>query len=254
MSDSGPHSFAFSVLRFLRHVPGAHALARLFYVYKHPSLETELFGLKFRNPIGVASGLDRKGEYYNDLAIFGPGYVEIGPARNTSRIVRNLMNCPPRDIVSVIVLGGLHSDSYGPELEKDFALVYDFADVVALALPLVGYEEIIDRAMTVRRYNEAYRPIMVKISEQMPASDIEEVVRYSLLAGVDAIETSELHLDAVLSIARDIVPVVAEADVSSLPHAAALLSKGVSLISLSTGLVKNGPSFVKHILKSLTVK
>ena len=245
------HPIAFRILRLLRYVPFAHNLARRMFVYRRQSLETELFGIKFPNPVGVASGLDRKGEYYNDLALFGPGFVEIGPARNAVKIVRNLADNPPRGIVPIVVVGGHHSDAYVKEVEKDFALVYDFGAVIALALPLVGYAQLIDRIMTVRRYNDVYRPVMVKISQNMEASEIETVVRYSLLAGVDAVEAPENHLDAVLAIAGGIVPVVAEADVSNIAHARELLSKGVTLISLSTGLIKNGPSFVRRILKTL---
>lgn len=46
--------------------------------YRHPSLEREVFGLKFRNPIGAAAGIDREARLYRQLGAMGFGFVEIG--------------------------------------------------------------------------------------------------------------------------------------------------------------------------------
>lgn len=41
-------------------------------------IPTECFGLKFRNPVGLAAGLDKNGEAIDGLAALGFGFVEIG--------------------------------------------------------------------------------------------------------------------------------------------------------------------------------
>lgn len=41
-------------------------------------LETELWGLKFPNKVGLAAGFDKKANVYNHMAAFGFGHVEIG--------------------------------------------------------------------------------------------------------------------------------------------------------------------------------
>lgn len=41
-------------------------------------LNKELFGIKFKNPVGLAAGLDKDGLIYNHLSDFGFGFVEIG--------------------------------------------------------------------------------------------------------------------------------------------------------------------------------
>ncbi len=41
-------------------------------------LEKELFGLHFKNPVGLAAGFDKNGEIINELASLGFGFVEIG--------------------------------------------------------------------------------------------------------------------------------------------------------------------------------
>lgn len=43
-----------------------------------PSLEKTVFGLKFKNPVGLAAGFDKDAEYIDDLAKLGFGFVEIG--------------------------------------------------------------------------------------------------------------------------------------------------------------------------------
>lgn len=53
-------------------------LLRHIYGYRHHSLEKEVFGVRFRNPIGAAAGLDRDALIYRQLGALGFGFVEIG--------------------------------------------------------------------------------------------------------------------------------------------------------------------------------
>jgi len=41
-------------------------------------LERELFGLKFKNPVGLAAGFDKNALLFNELADLGFGFIEIG--------------------------------------------------------------------------------------------------------------------------------------------------------------------------------
>ncbi|XP_033847481.1 dihydroorotate dehydrogenase (quinone), mitochondrial [Periophthalmus magnuspinnatus] len=43
-----------------------------------PSLQTNAFGLKFKNPIGIAAGFDKHGEAVDGLYKMGFGFVEVG--------------------------------------------------------------------------------------------------------------------------------------------------------------------------------
>ncbi len=42
------------------------------------SCPTEVMGLKFDNPVGLAAGLDKNGDYFDGLGSLGFGFVEIG--------------------------------------------------------------------------------------------------------------------------------------------------------------------------------
>lgn len=48
------------------------------YNFRHKSLERDIFGLRFRNPIGLAAGFDRNGEIYSVVDSLGFGFIEIG--------------------------------------------------------------------------------------------------------------------------------------------------------------------------------
>ena len=72
------HYFTFDVIKLLSKIPGIPFLIRCLFQVNHPSLERELFGLKFKNPVGLAAGFDKNAVLYNELANFGFGFIEIG--------------------------------------------------------------------------------------------------------------------------------------------------------------------------------
>ncbi|MFC3197374.1 quinone-dependent dihydroorotate dehydrogenase [Parapedobacter deserti] len=65
-------------LKSLGKLPGSKRLLRSLYGYDHPKLEREVFGLKFKNPVGLAAGFDKNAEYVEEMAALGFGFVEIG--------------------------------------------------------------------------------------------------------------------------------------------------------------------------------
>lgn len=48
------------------------------FVDKIPANPVEVMGLTFPNPVGLAAGLDKNGDYFNALGQLGFGFVEIG--------------------------------------------------------------------------------------------------------------------------------------------------------------------------------
>ncbi|HPW97697.1 MAG TPA: quinone-dependent dihydroorotate dehydrogenase [Flavobacterium sp.] len=72
------HYFTFSLIRFLTKLPGFSSLFKSMYVIKDKRLETEVFGLKFPNRVGLAAGFDKNALLYKELSNFGFGFIEIG--------------------------------------------------------------------------------------------------------------------------------------------------------------------------------
>ena len=72
------HYFTFSAIRIFSKIPGFSSLFRALYEVKDSRLETEVFGLKFKNPVGLAAGFDKNAVLYKELSNFGFGFIEIG--------------------------------------------------------------------------------------------------------------------------------------------------------------------------------
>ncbi|MDP3311891.1 quinone-dependent dihydroorotate dehydrogenase [Lutibacter sp.] len=72
------HHFTFSFIRIVCKIPGFPFLFRSFYQINDKRLEKKLFGLTFKNPVGLAAGFDKNAVLYNELANFGFGFIEIG--------------------------------------------------------------------------------------------------------------------------------------------------------------------------------
>ncbi|WP_108803566.1 quinone-dependent dihydroorotate dehydrogenase [Aquimarina sp. Aq107] len=74
----GVHHFTFKMIRTLSKFPFVSGVFRSLYQVKNSKLEREVFGLKFKNPVGLAAGFDKNAVLYNELANFGFGFIEIG--------------------------------------------------------------------------------------------------------------------------------------------------------------------------------
>ncbi|MCD8438857.1 quinone-dependent dihydroorotate dehydrogenase [Tenacibaculum finnmarkense] len=72
------HYFTFSVVKTVSKIPFVSSIFRSMYQVNDKKLERNLFGLTFKNPVGLAAGFDKNAVLYNELANFGFGFVEIG--------------------------------------------------------------------------------------------------------------------------------------------------------------------------------
>jgi dihydroorotate dehydrogenase len=72
------HYFTFSLIRIFSKIPGFPSLFKALYAVNDKRLETEVFGLKFKNPVGLAAGFDKDAKLYKELSSFGFGFIEIG--------------------------------------------------------------------------------------------------------------------------------------------------------------------------------
>lgn len=72
------HEFSVKLIKLLSKVPFSKYILRYFFLVNNQSLERNLFGLKFKNPVGLAAGFDKNAECYNEFSNFGFGFIEIG--------------------------------------------------------------------------------------------------------------------------------------------------------------------------------
>lgn len=165
------HTLVARFIVLLKYIPFSKLIIRLLYSYSHPLLEREVMGIKFKNPIGLAAGFDKNGEYYNQLANFGFGFIEVGsltplPQEGNPK-PRLFRLIPDKAIINrmginnngvkytverlkkdtpTIPIGGNISKGHntpnelaGKDYEKCFSLLYDFVDyfVINVSCPNV---------------------------------------------------------------------------------------------------------------------
>ena len=158
------HNMTFSMLSFLRHIPFARSIIRAIYHKDSPSLAKEVFGINFPNPVGLAGGLDKNGEFYNDMGNFGFGFVEIGSLTPkpqdgnakprcfrvpqdkaiinrfgiNNKGVKNAVDHLKKDHPQVIVAANISkntssiNDEAAKDYETSFGLLYDFVDMFVI--------------------------------------------------------------------------------------------------------------------------
>ena len=76
ISTSWPASCILLII--LSKIPGIPFIFRSLFQINDKKLERNLFGLTFKNPVGLAAGFDKNAVLYNELANFGFGFIEIG--------------------------------------------------------------------------------------------------------------------------------------------------------------------------------
>jgi len=72
------HRITFINLKLLFKAPGFKALINYKFTLSDKKLERSLFGLNFKNPVGLAAGFDKNATLVDELSAFGFGFIEIG--------------------------------------------------------------------------------------------------------------------------------------------------------------------------------
>ncbi len=325
------HNITTRLLVLLRYLPFSKQIVNLLYGYHNPVLEREVFGIRFKNPVGLAAGFDKNGTLYNDLAKFGFSFVEIGsltlepqpgnPKPRCFRLiqdnaiinrmginnngVRYAVNYIKKHRPNCIIGGNISKNSDVPNenaasnYEKSFALLYDFVDYFTINVSCPNVQnldkmqdisflsELIDRLLSLRNYYDDYRPILIKLSPDIPKQQLDDIIDLVLVSGIDGViasnttrdrsglKTSKETLEEIgngglsgkplfeksLSMVKYIsektnrlLPIVAVGGIFTPKDAEAMIDAGASLVQIYSGMIYNGPGLVKRINKHLATK
>ena len=89
------HHISFFIIKKFINIPGVKYLTKKIFSISSKSLEREVFGIKFPNPVGLAAGFDKNADLFSELSNFGFGFIEIGtvtpqpqPGNKKKRIFR----------------------------------------------------------------------------------------------------------------------------------------------------------------------
>ncbi len=96
------HHIAMKSLSFIYNLPlGKYTLEALFNT-TNEGLSQNVFGLNFKNPIGLAAGFDKNGMYIDELAALGFGFIEIGtvtPKPQSGNAIPRLFRLPKDEAI-----------------------------------------------------------------------------------------------------------------------------------------------------------
>ena len=120
------HYFTFSLVKFISKIPLVTSIIKAIYVVEDKRLEREVFGLKFKNPVGLAAGFDKNAVLYNELANFGFGFIEIGKVSSQNSGVFEIENSGFHGSTKE------HADLVLSNLSKDFisSNAFKFMDMI----------------------------------------------------------------------------------------------------------------------------
>ncbi|MAQ69654.1 MAG: dihydroorotate dehydrogenase (quinone) [Flavobacteriales bacterium] len=79
------HNFVLRFLKIIFKLPGMSSFFSFFYCIEDPRLQRKLFGLTFKNPVGLAAGFDKNAQVFNEFSSLGFGFIEVGTVTPVSQ-------------------------------------------------------------------------------------------------------------------------------------------------------------------------
>lgn len=328
LSIERAHRIVVLFLRIVGLIPGGRWLLHKCYAVEHPSLEREVFGIRFKNPVGLAAGFDRNGEAYRELAAMGFGFIEIGTVtprpqagnprprvfrlpkdraiinriglanRGLEVTIRHLRR--PHDGVIVGCNIGKNTNTLPENASADYLKVfrnlYQYVDYFTVNVSCDNacregathtreyILRILDPLFDFRRGQNQYRPIMLKVSPDMPDEVVDRVADILLETPLDGIvATNGTHSREGLQTSRGSIEKIGSGRLSGAPltrraveivrrihtrsggtypiigvgglmtpeDVRAMLDAGADLVQLYTGYIYEGPGLVGRICRQL---
>ena len=144
--------------------------------------------------------------------------------------------------------------------------------------------DVVDPLLDLRICYDTYKPLLVKVSPDIQKEELDAILKYCMLSGVDGIvagntttsrdglTTNPARIEKIgkgglsgaplfeksLGLVKYIhektagrLPIVGVGGIMTPSQAKMMLDAGASLIEICTGFIYEGPSAVKHILKKL---
>lgn len=72
------HYFSMNALKNASKIDALQKLLAKSFQCNHPSLEKQVFGLPFKNPVGIGAGFDKNASFIQELETIGFGFIEVG--------------------------------------------------------------------------------------------------------------------------------------------------------------------------------
>lgn len=233
-------------LGIMEKLPFYGAIKRLTNPASKGIMRQTLWGIDFKVPIGLGAGMDKEAKYYNSLSDYGMSFVMIGPFSGVDGVrksIENIKNDKPRTVLAACI---------GKEHLPSFSLIYDFVDMFIIDVPDNCYKEVLCSILDERLTYEVQKPVLYRVNHEYSSGSLEEILDFCLSNGIDGfLVGSEAYVKRVSTFCSGHAPIIGYGKIRSAEAAESMLNSGASLIALTTGLVQDGPSLIRKILKHL---
>lgn len=248
MKSSNANRLAMRYFNAIGKIPGMRFFSRILHNNAPGVYSREVFGIDFYNPLGLGAGLDLKAELYNDLNDLGFSFTEIGPLDGDSvrEALSNIQKDQPDDILAACI-----SSDY----LTVFSLAYDFCDFFVIDVSSCGSidTDIFLPLLANRLTYETYKPVVIKLPDNIDEVDLQGLLKFCLMNGIDGIMARNMaQIRFINQFSGGRLPIIANCHTKTVAHAVELLKAGASLVEVCSGLVTEGPSLVAKILKQLS--
>jgi len=85
-SPERAHHLTLVGLKMILAIPIISNIFRSFYTVEDERLHRNIFGLEFKNPVGLAAGFDKDGQHYHAMSALGFGFIELGTVTPVGQI------------------------------------------------------------------------------------------------------------------------------------------------------------------------
>lgn len=154
-----------------------------------------IMGITFSSRLGVNVDVDVNGAA-SSLRMIRSGYgFAMFKASDVEKSIKILKKA---DRSTNLLAHLSYSDKFSCEnrdksLDAAFALLYDFVDAFVIS----GYGFLPDRVdslLNIRLYNDEYRPILLKVGDDLLDSELDNLISYALLSDLDGLVISNPRL------------------------------------------------------------
>jgi dihydroorotate dehydrogenase len=228
------HDFTLWGLSFFSKSKILNKLLKARLNYTSPRLRQKLFGLYFKNPVGLAAGLDKNGKAINVWSAMGFGWAQIGSITHQSQEgnPKPRLWRLPKDKGLVVYYGlanqgasktakqlkkktGLISASIAKSSEvamekapndyqASFEILSEYADIITLNFSCPNVKnftglqskELLEPILKrIQSINTKQKPIWLKIGQDLSKDELDDIIYLAKQYKIDAIIASNLAKD-----------------------------------------------------------
>jgi len=247
-----------------RNIPGLRFWNRLFYRREHPALGRELFGIRFRHPVGLAPVLERQADLLDECDSIGFSFTGLIPGDMPLLALTQRLQARKTPIVVAVELRaeGVSGELSQQEILRQFALLYDFADFFVVDVnresglssldDFSDWTALLDELLSLRLCYERYKPIVLRLSPTHTAEQMTRILDFIRLSGFDGIIAPGAEkVRFCTAYTKGRLPVIGSGAISTPEEALALLQEGASLIEVAQGIRGKALRTSRILLKAI---